>query len=211
MVRPRFDNLAPEKRKRLLETAANEFATHGFEGASLNRILETAGLSKGALYYYFDDKADLFGTVVAQAWASLLPSVGFELAELDASTFWPRLSDQYMRLLERASLEPWLVASGKSIYNLPAAERERGVVGEQFQRARRWLLDLVRRGQAVGAVRSDLPEDLLVALAMGVSEAADRWMVEHWEAVDPTEAGPLALLLFEAIRRLLEPPPGGAR
>jgi AcrR family transcriptional regulator len=211
MVRPRFDNLAPEKRRRLLEAAANEFAARGFEGASLNRILESAGLSKGALYYYFDDKADLFGTVVEQAWASLLPAVGFEVAELDASTFWPRLAGQYMRLLERASVEPWLVASGKSIYNLPAAERERGVVGEQFQRARRWLLDVVRRGQAVGAVRSDLPEDLLVALAMGASEAADRWMVEHWEELDPREAEPVTLRLFEAIRRLLEPPPGGSR
>jgi AcrR family transcriptional regulator len=211
MVRSRFENLAPEKRKRLLVAAANEFASHGFEGASLNRILDSAGLSKGALYYYFDDKADLFATVVEQAWASLLPVVGFEVAELDAATFWSRLSDQYMRLLERASVEPWLVASGKSIYSLPAAERERGVVGEQFQRARRWLLDLVRRGQTVGAVRTDLPEDLLVALAIGASEAADRWMVEHWEAVDPRDAKPVALRLFDAIRRLLEPHPGGAR
>jgi AcrR family transcriptional regulator len=208
MVRSRFENLAPEKRERLLEAAANEFASRGFEGASLNRILESAGLSKGALYYYFEDKADLFATVVEQAWTSLIPVAGFNVSELDEATFWPRLAGEYMGLLERAGVEPWLMAAGKSIYRLPAAERERGVVGEQFRRSRGWLLGVVRHGQAVGAVRSDLPEDLLVALAMGVLEAADRWMVEHWESLDPKEAGPLALRLFEAIRRLLDPPAG---
>ena len=57
MPRPRFQKLAEEKRHHLLETAAKAFAAHGYEGASLNQILEQAGISKGATYYYFDDKA----------------------------------------------------------------------------------------------------------------------------------------------------------
>ncbi len=60
MPRPRFNKLAPEKRERIMEAAAKEFAAYGYEGASLNRILEQAEVSKGAAYYYFDDKADLF-------------------------------------------------------------------------------------------------------------------------------------------------------
>ena len=42
------------------EVAAREFGEHGFEGASLNHILAEAGVSKGAAYYYFEGKADLF-------------------------------------------------------------------------------------------------------------------------------------------------------
>ena len=57
MPRPRFNKLTAEKRESILEAAAKEFATHGFEGASLNQILSNAGISKGAAYYYFDDKA----------------------------------------------------------------------------------------------------------------------------------------------------------
>jgi AcrR family transcriptional regulator len=45
-----------------LEAAAKEFVAHGFEAASLNRILDDAGISKGAAYYYFDDKTDLYAT-----------------------------------------------------------------------------------------------------------------------------------------------------
>ena len=64
MPTKRFHNLDPDKRAAFLEAAAEEFATHGYTGASLNRIIERAGTSKGAMYYYFEDKADLYATVV---------------------------------------------------------------------------------------------------------------------------------------------------
>ena len=91
MPRPRFDKLPPDKRGRILEAAALEFAAHGFDGASLNRIISTAGISKGAAYYYFDDKADLYATVVLEGWRTLLPAGGLDLASLDRHTFWPTL------------------------------------------------------------------------------------------------------------------------
>ena len=65
MARPRFQNLDQETRNHILETAAEEFAAQGFDGTSLNRLIESLGISKGSFYYYFDDKADLFITVAS--------------------------------------------------------------------------------------------------------------------------------------------------
>ena len=67
MPRPRFKKLAADKRAAIIEAAGVEFAAHGFQGASLNAIIAAAGISKGAFYYYFDDKADLFATVIEYA------------------------------------------------------------------------------------------------------------------------------------------------
>lgn len=67
----RFDKLAPAKRERLLEVAAQEFARAGCEDASINRILEQARMSKGAANYYFADKVDLLCTVVQYCSARL--------------------------------------------------------------------------------------------------------------------------------------------
>ena len=72
MARPRFQNLSAERRSELLEFAANEFAARGYDGASLNRIIQETGLSKGSFYYYFDDKADLFSTVADFAMETIL-------------------------------------------------------------------------------------------------------------------------------------------
>ena len=53
----RFDKLSPAKRERILEVAAQEFARYGYEDASINRMLEQAQMSKGAAYYYFEQRA----------------------------------------------------------------------------------------------------------------------------------------------------------
>ena len=47
----RFYNLTDEKQKKILESAVSEFTQRGFDGASLNQIISTAGLSKGSFYY----------------------------------------------------------------------------------------------------------------------------------------------------------------
>jgi len=44
----------------VLDAAEAEFAKRGFSGGSLNTIVREAGISKGSLFQYFDDKADLY-------------------------------------------------------------------------------------------------------------------------------------------------------
>jgi AcrR family transcriptional regulator len=52
---------------RVLITAAMDlFASYGYRGTSLARIARAAGVTKGALYWHFDDKEDFFLAVVEQ-------------------------------------------------------------------------------------------------------------------------------------------------
>lgn len=53
-----------ETRKRIIKTAFNEFYRRGFQGASLNRIVDEASTTKGALFHHFAGKADLGLAVV---------------------------------------------------------------------------------------------------------------------------------------------------
>jgi AcrR family transcriptional regulator len=49
-----------DTRARLLASARRTFARHGYHGASLERISENAGCTKGALYDHFGSKEGLF-------------------------------------------------------------------------------------------------------------------------------------------------------
>ncbi len=62
--KPTFDNISPEKRARILDTATKEFAFKGFENANMNAIAKKAGVSVGSLYKYFENKQDLFLTTI---------------------------------------------------------------------------------------------------------------------------------------------------
>ena len=47
-------------RRRIMREAASEFARLGFDAASINTIAEQAGIGKGTIYLYFENKRSLF-------------------------------------------------------------------------------------------------------------------------------------------------------
>jgi len=53
-----------ETKKRLLESARAEFSEKGYTKASLRKICADAGVTTGALYFFFKDKEDLFAGIV---------------------------------------------------------------------------------------------------------------------------------------------------
>ena len=64
MPRARFQKLSADKQNQIYEAAAREFSANGYEGASINKILDAAHRSRGAAYYYFSAKADFFAAPV---------------------------------------------------------------------------------------------------------------------------------------------------
>lgn len=55
-----FFNLPEAKRERFIERAIEEFSERSFHRASLSRMVARAGIAKGSVYQYFDDKLDLY-------------------------------------------------------------------------------------------------------------------------------------------------------
>lgn len=56
----KFFNLETEKQDRILNAAIKEFAQKGYDHASTNEIVKEAGISKGLLFHYFQNKKKLY-------------------------------------------------------------------------------------------------------------------------------------------------------
>ncbi|HTA07989.1 MAG TPA: TetR/AcrR family transcriptional regulator, partial [Streptosporangiaceae bacterium] len=56
----------PPVKERLLHVATRLFARHGFEGTSVQDIVDAAGVTKGAMYHYYGSKDDLLYEVYHQ-------------------------------------------------------------------------------------------------------------------------------------------------
>ena len=56
----KFFSLIQEKQERILNAALKEFAQKGYENASTNEIVKSAGISKGLLFHYFNNKKELY-------------------------------------------------------------------------------------------------------------------------------------------------------
>ncbi|MDO5784242.1 MAG: TetR/AcrR family transcriptional regulator [Eubacteriales bacterium] len=79
-MRPINEKLAEE----LLEAGKREFLERGFQGASMRSIAAAAGVTTGALYRYYTDKAAIFDKLVAEPANTLLER--YREIQMDFST-----------------------------------------------------------------------------------------------------------------------------
>jgi AcrR family transcriptional regulator len=204
--RPRFRKTDPARQAAILAAAAKEFAQVGYEGASLNRILAAAGLSKGAFYYYFDDKADLACTVLLWAYRDIFAM--FDRADLPdrARAFWAaihRLTHDSLERLERVPYSNQLMSRlGHAYVNDPQlAARMRKVVA----RATSAQVAIWKRGQALGAVRADLSPETLIGIGQGIKDALTRTWLGRDRVLTRRELARFADLQLDLVRRVSEP------
>jgi AcrR family transcriptional regulator len=205
MVRPRFAKLAPGQQQAILQAALEEFATRGFHDASLNRVIEAAGISKGSMYYYFDGKEDLYFHVAQTELERLFARVGpFPVpSEADPDEFWSTVGSYYLRLMTDLAATPqlaalirgWIAASTN-----PALQRAQQ---EMEQATRPWMEHALAAGQRVGAVRSDLPSTLLIAVVFGMGQAMDTWLIT--QQPNHNDLPQLIGALIDMIRGAIEP------
>lgn len=70
----------PAKREQIIEGAKRVFMSVGFDAASMNDITREAGVSKGTIYVYFENKEDLFSAMIEKERARFLAAVRTVLA-----------------------------------------------------------------------------------------------------------------------------------
>lgn len=181
MVRPRFAKLPAPQQQAIVQAALDEFAAHGFHDASLNRVIEAAGISKGSLYYYFDGKEDLFAYVAQAGLGGLIAEVGPlpDLGAGDADAFWSVLESYYLKLARALLASPQLAALLRGWSAASKNPEFQRTTGELEEASVPWIVQAIATGRRVGAVRDDVPDSLLMAAVMGMGEAMDLWLMSQ--------------------------------
>jgi AcrR family transcriptional regulator len=169
-------------RERLLRAAFEEMYRRGFQAASLETILKQAGVTKGALYHHFPDKAALGQAVVDDLVTDLLLERWLGVLERQAGD--PLTALQGMLKERVAQLSPDEVELGCPLNNLaqemsPLDERFRRRVATTFETWTSGFAEAIARGQAEGTVRKGanpkkLAQFLVAAIegSFGLAKAA---------------------------------------
>ncbi len=161
------DALKENRRAQILEAALRVFARLGFHRARMDDIAREAGLSKGALYWYFEGKDALIAALLDRFYDWEMRDLGRALEEEGPVVerlrrFTERLADQAERLspLLPIAYEFYAVAARQAWVR----EALRGY----FDRYREGMAALLRAGVEQGELRPDLdPEaEAVVLLAL---------------------------------------------
>ena len=196
---------ALETRKNILDTAERVFSERGVSRTSLADIAAAAGLTRGAIYWHFRDKADLFCEMVARV----------TLPMEDA----PCQVDHAAATDPLASIRTMLVAILRRICEDPQARRvfhivfhkceyvdEMKPVWKRLSEMQAGCLAGMENGLKTAAARGQLPRDLDARrAALGLHAFLDglisRWVMEPHRVPPKREAGHLVDLIMAGLQQ----------
>ena len=158
------------RRRQILHAARRCFADHGYEGATVRRLEQATGLSRGAIFHHFRDKEGLF---LALAEDEVLRMV--DVVAHDGLV-------QVMRdVVARPQDQEWLVTRLEVARRLRTDTDFRGRWSERSAQLTAATTARLQRQREAGRLRDDVPVDVLAAylelvldglvshLAMGLS------------------------------------------
>ena len=170
----------PETRRQILSAALKRFADAGYATTSVQQIVSDARVSKPALYYYFQDKADLFRALVHEAHderyrilrEAAAQNTGIR-AQLEA--ILETLFDYCCRNrnLMRLSFGTMFTSAGELPENLAGTEKR--------ERNFEFVYELIRQAQKTGELSRDFDSR---ELAYGIYGHVNFYLVSHLIAPD---------------------------
>lgn len=82
-----FFELSEEKRTKIIDASIAEFAQYGYNSGSTNRIVQIAGISKGSLFKYFQNKDELYFFILDMATQELTADLARKTRALSKNLF----------------------------------------------------------------------------------------------------------------------------
>ena len=178
------------------DAAVKLFALHGYANTSVQQIVESAGVTKGAMYHYFKSKDDLLFGIYEQ----MLTLQGEHLTAI-VETELPiedKLRAACMDVIGTSiDFLPEGIVFFRSMHMLPEARQA------EVKRRRRAYHDefagLIRQGQREGLYRSDIPMALLVAHFFSDVHYLPQWYSSEGPEDKTQIAGQLTDLFLRSI------------
>ncbi|MBA4805237.1 MAG: TetR/AcrR family transcriptional regulator [Brevundimonas sp.] len=202
---PKFRRRPADRPAEILAAALEVFAARGFQAARLEEVAKRAGVSKGALYLYFETKADLFRAVVTDAISPNIDRVRAVAAadlplEQVARLALPMLARQVVSDRRITGVVKLVIAESRNHPELAAIWRETVVEpGVQL------ISGLIAKAQARGEVRAGDPRLFAFGL-MGPMVLSMVWR-ETFEPVgaEPVDVVALAEQHVETVLKGMRP------
>tara|TARA_B100000900_G_scaffold319541_1_gene278671 strand:- start:1192 stop:1815 length:624 start_codon:yes stop_codon:yes gene_type:complete len=166
----RFESLDESLRTRILDVSKDDFSKHGYENTSYNKIIQKIGISKGSMYYYFENKEDLFITCLIDELRSTGMTI-FEPREVskldDREIYWNSIQELMSKRWKDSLQHPRLMALIHQVASLGSEHPIVSNLNSEVEGLTEYndLNAILDHGVRIGAIRSDVPFDVLTRMS----------------------------------------------
>lgn len=184
MPKDTFINLPDEKRKLIEDAALDEFATWGYDNASINRIVAQTGIAKGSFYQYFEDKKDLLKHLVNKITQQKMEYVSPVLLNPHRHDFFTMLKDLYRSGLMFAKESPDAALLGNAIYKNKEHPIYSEIIAEGMAGQKDFFSGLLEGAIARGEVRPDIHTRFVAHVLLSLTVSVFEYYFEEVKGGD---------------------------
>jgi len=149
--------------EQLYHEALEEFAAHSYETASINEILKRSKVSKGSFYHHFEDKKQLYLSVldqVAEVQAAFAQKRFQEIRPIGRLDFFILLKVQGRLIMDFTQIHPTQAAFLRRVRMEGTAMQD--VIGQRYAvEGIDYYEHMIEQAIARGELRRDVPVELM--------------------------------------------------
>lgn len=194
------EQITEKRRRQILDAAIQVFSERGFHGARMDDIVKQSGLSKGALYWYFESKDQLIETILDDFFEQEL--VLLRAAASASGTVSERLKAFTVILVQDMQKMPAFLPIAFEFY--AAATRQspiRDTLQRHFRDYRSALMTMLDQGVESGELRQVDTESFAVGLMALLDGLTLWWVVNPADIQMESITNTLLELLLNAVKR----------
>jgi AcrR family transcriptional regulator len=201
LARPTRGERRAATRAALLRAASRSICRHGMHGASIDRIAEEAGYTKGAFYANFASKEELFLVMLEERFAAELERLAAALASSDEPAAGAhRAAEEFLVEMNRDPQWPRLYQEFAAHAARNEAFRKQFAARQQALRA--GMAELFTRWRQAAGVDSSIPASDAAAMTFFMT---DGFVLDR--IIDPTLDDRLYASMFDIFLRGLAAAP----
>lgn len=170
MPKETFFNLSEEKQEKVMRATISEFSMHGFEKGNIGDIAKNAGVAKGSMYQYFENKKELF--LYSVKWATDVLTKKYQVDMIEAA--------------KAKNMFDYIYETSRTVFTQMRDERElvvfiqdvflgkyKSLMDESMKYMMKvsdeYVLQLIRHGKEAGYIRTDIRDEYLAMFINAVT------------------------------------------
>ncbi|WP_223067308.1 TetR/AcrR family transcriptional regulator [Paenibacillus caui] len=168
MPKDTFFNLSEEKQDKVMRSAISEFLNQGFEKGNIGEIAKQAGVAKGSMYQYFENKKELF--LYSVRWAmDIMTKKYSSIQSVPANNLFESLYQSSKETWRQFKVEKELTIFLQDVFLGKFSSVADESLAQMMKMSDEFVLQLIRDGKKNGTIRNDIADHILALFMIGAS------------------------------------------
>jgi AcrR family transcriptional regulator len=153
-----------ERKKEIMDTAAQFFMTKGYEETSVNMIVEHLNIAKGTFYYYFKSKEEILGSILEEYLEQFAQQIRLIILNKEMNAY-EKLQFVLKSILS-SNQEPKHLT--QHIEDNKSGKLHQMMDEKFYEKFKPIIVSILKQGMEEGIFDISYPEELTEILLMGV-------------------------------------------